>query len=104
MARMIVSAAAQADLETIQQHLRRESGTITAQRYADRFANALERLVRLPASDAPRRNFGPDTRLVVVMPYVVIWYDYTVNDDAVVVVRVLHGRRHITLQLLRRPG
>ena len=103
MPRLIVSAAAQADLEAIQQHLRRESGTITAQRYADRFANALERLVRLPASGAPRRNLGPDTRIVVVMPYV-IWYDYTVNDDAVVVVRVLHGRRHITLQLLRRPG
>jgi len=76
--------------------------SITAQGYADGFAKALERLVRLPASGAPQRNLGSDTRVVAVMPYV-IWYDYTMNDDTVAVIRILHGRRQITRQLLRSP-
>jgi toxin ParE1/3/4 len=43
---------------------------------------------------------GPNVRIGIVSPYIVI-YRYAKNDDLVVVLRILHGRRKITGKMLR---
>ena len=101
MANLIVSAMARADLATIQQYLREEAGTATAQHYAAQFADTIEGLKTCPGIGAPRPSLGDNTRIVMVLPYL-IFYDYDAVFDRIVVVRVLHGRRNITEQLLQR--
>ena len=50
------------------------------------------------AGGPPRSALGPKTRIAIVFPYLVI-YDY--EDDVVTVLRVLHGKRNITRNLIR---
>ena len=99
MASLVVSAAAHVDLQTIQLYLRREAGALAAQRYAVRFADTFERLQEFPASGVAREQLGANTRIALVMPYLV-FYDHDPAGDTVVVARVLHGRRHVTERLL----
>jgi toxin ParE1/3/4 len=51
-----------------------------------------------PASGARRKSLGPDTRIAVLSPYIVV-YDYA--DGMVHIVRVLDGRRNVTRRLVR---
>jgi len=44
---------------------------------------------------------GARTRIAIVQPYLLI-YDYAPGDDALTLLRILHGRRNITRALLRR--
>ena len=58
-------------------------------------------------SDIPKaahraRKLGPTVRIGVVFPYVV-FYRYAAADDAVLVLRVLNGRRKITRRVLQQP-
>jgi toxin ParE1/3/4 len=49
----------------------------------------------------PRRRpaLGPNVRIGVVTPYIVV-YRHTEREDTVTVLRVIHGRRDITEQLI----
>ncbi len=63
----------------------------------------LDRLTQFPRSGAPRPMLGPDARVVVIPPSILILiYDYGRGDDAVILLRVLHERREITQDLVRR--
>jgi plasmid stabilization system protein ParE len=42
-----------------------------------------------------------NTRIAIVTPYTLI-YDYATDDDSIVLLRLLHGRRNITRALLGR--
>lgn len=55
--------------------------------------------MRIPAYRTPRPALGPQARIWLVPPYVII-YDY--DDDLVTVLRVLHARRNITIDLIGR--
>jgi hypothetical protein len=44
---------------------------------------------------------GPDTRIAIILPYVLI-YDYSEHHDQLVLLRALHGRRRMTERLLKR--
>lgn len=44
---------------------------------------------------------GADMRCVIVPPYLLI-YDYTLADDTIILLRVLHGRRRITRETRQR--
>lgn len=63
---------------------------------AVRFVDALERRWNLltlhPFSGAPREDIAPGIRHLVVGEYLTL---YRVNDDAIEIVRVLHGHRNI---------
>jgi plasmid stabilization system protein ParE len=48
----------------------------------------------------PRPMLGPNARVAAVPPYILI-YDYGQDDDALVLLRVLHERREITQDLVR---
>jgi plasmid stabilization system protein ParE len=101
MTRLIVTADAEADTADILSYLRQEAGYQVAQRYANQFRATIERLLDWPESGAPRPRLGEAVRIAVVSPYVLI-FEYSRGDDTLALLRVLHGRRNITEQLIRR--
>jgi toxin ParE1/3/4 len=98
MARVIVAERAKRDVRRIISDLYERAGYRVATRYANEFKAAYRRLSHVPAGGPPRPALGPKTRIAIVLPYIVI-YDH--EDDAVTVLRVLHGRRNITRDLIR---
>ena len=101
MSRVVVTADADADTNEILRYLEREAGPVVAREYGRRFRVAIERIVALLESGALRPVLGPNARVAIVFPYVLL-YDYMREDDTVVVLRILHGKRDISSQLLRR--
>ena len=100
MARLIVSPEAQADISTILSYLRSKAGPAVANRYVDGFDAATDRLVLFPGTGSPRPELGADTRTTMVDPYLLI-YDYHLDQDIVVVLRVVHARRNIAMDLIK---
>ena len=101
MTRLVVTPEADADAIDILAYLHREAGPRIAENYSHRFQDALDRLAELPESGAPRPTLGPNTRIAIVLPYLLI-YDYAPDDDTLILLRILHGRRNITRMLLGR--
>ena len=102
MARLVITATADADTAAIIDDLSDKAGANVAARYDADFDAFYRRLERFPESGAPRRKLGPTVRIGVVFPYVV-FYRYVAADDAVLVLRVLNGRRKITRRMLQQP-
>ena len=98
MARVVVTNQAKRDLRSIFSDLNERAGYRVAVRYAVDFKATYRRLADFPASGPPRPALGSKTRIAIVLPYIVI-YDH--EDEAVTVLRVLHGKRNITRQLVR---
>jgi len=99
MARIVVTAPADADVAAILDHLTANAGRLIAAKYAEVFDAAYDRLAAFPRIGPTRRALGPHARIWVVPPYV-ITYDYA--GDTVTVLRVLHGKRDITGSLIGR--
>jgi len=92
---------ADADTAVILDDLASKAGLRTAEKYGRLFDRLYERLADHPASGARRPALGPDARIGIVSPFIII-YDYNEQDDTVTVLRVLHGKRDITRGLLGR--
>jgi plasmid stabilization system protein ParE len=103
MTRLIVATEAEGDIDDILRYLEREAGRRTAIAYGERFVEAIERIIDFPGAGPPRPALGPDTRVAIVYPYLLI-YDFTKADDTVTMLRVLHGKREITERLIKRPS
>jgi toxin ParE1/3/4 len=101
MTRLVVTADAEADTFEILNDLENKAGAATAARYAQRFRAAIQRILELPQSGARRHALGPDARRIIVLPYILI-YDYTAEDDTLVLLRILHGRRRIARDTRQR--
>lgn len=98
MTRVVVTEQAKRDVRRILSDLGERAGYRVAERYGAEFKAAYRRLNSFPDSGPPRPALGPNTRIVLVLPYVVI---YESNDDTVTVLRVMHGRRNITRNAIR---
>jgi plasmid stabilization system protein ParE len=98
MTRVVVTERAKEDVRRILTDLNARAGNHVAERYAADFKTAYRRLAHIPAGGPPRPALGSKTRIVPVLPYIVI-YDY--ENDTVTVLRVLHGKRNITRNLIR---
>ena len=96
---VVVSPRADADVAAMLEYLADLAGPAVARRYSQELDAIFERLAMFPASGARRRSLGPYARIAGVSPYV-FGYDY--RDNAVVIVRVLDGRRNITPRLVRK--
>jgi toxin ParE1/3/4 len=101
MTRLVVTTDADSDFHDIAAYLQREAGERIAADYGRRFDLALQRVCRFPRSGSPRPRLGAATRVVPVPPYLMV-YDYNMENDTVVLLRILHERRNITQPLLRR--
>ena len=99
MTRVVVTEPAKRDVRNILSDLSERASYRIATRYADEFKAVYRRLGEFPAIGPPRSKLGPNCRIAIVLPYLVV-YDYV--DDEVTVLRVLHGRRNITRSLIRR--
>ena len=71
---------------------------MVADRYAGAFSELYGSLADFPGIGAPRPSLGAQTRRHV-RPYVII-YDYIEDDEEVTVLRILHGSRKITRDLM----
>jgi toxin ParE1/3/4 len=101
MARVIVSLLAQADSDGIVTDLaKKKAGYNVAARYATWFEAIYTRLAAHPDSGPPRPAIGPDIRIGIAAPYIVI-YGHDVASDTVTIFRIVHGRRKISGKLLR---
>jgi toxin ParE1/3/4 len=101
MTRLVVTADAEADTSEILTYLARKAGHRVADNYGRRFRIMIERLVDMPGIGAPRPTLGPNARIAIVYPYILI-YDYTPDDDTLTLLRILHGRRNVTGDLVSR--
>ena len=100
MSRLIFTAGFRSDINSILYYLERVAGPRVADSYARRFRTTIDRLIQFPRSGAPRLTLGPNARVAVVPSYILI-YDYGLEDDTLVLLRVLHERREITRELIR---
>jgi toxin ParE1/3/4 len=79
------------------QSLAKSTGKSIAQNYTARFESLIDRLAEYPDSYARCRGLGKDIRIGIVFPYLVI-YRHREADDTVMVRRVVHGRRELTVK------
>ena len=99
MARIVVSDPARSDIRNILNYLANHGGHAIAERYAADFEAVYDRLADFPDSGAPRPTLGHDVRSALVPPFVVI---YGHSNNLVTVLRILHGKRNITRDLVAR--
>jgi toxin ParE1/3/4 len=97
MARVVIAASADTDVEGILTYLAAEAGWRTAAKYLTLLERLYDRLASHPAIGAPRPALGQDIRIGIGSPYII---RHTAADDTVTVLRIVHGRRHITGRLL----
>ena len=98
MTRLLVSPQAEQDAAAIITMLKDKAGAIVTARCRREFDALLERLIVHPRNGPRRPTLGDHARIGVIAPYIVI-YDF--QDDDVVVLRILDGRRDITRRLVR---
>ena len=101
MAKVSLSRQARLDLLSILEYLTDVAGARTARTYDSRLKQASDDLAVSPGIGSPRAHLGADTRLIIVNPYL-IFYDGGPDSDVVHVLRILHGRRNITPDLVAR--
>jgi toxin ParE1/3/4 len=99
MARIVITASAAADSAAIFDYLNATAGRATVIKYRALFSKLYERLAYHPHSGPPRPALGPNIRIGVLSPYIVI-YGHAEDGDTVNVLRIVHGRRQITGKLL----
>jgi plasmid stabilization system protein ParE len=99
MGRLLVSDLARADIHEVLNNLEKRAGQVTALRYALEFQAVFDRLTEFPEMGVARPELGPAARFVVIDPYL-LFYDVEQTLD-VFVLRLLHGRRKITAELVR---
>lgn len=101
MARIVFTLDADADSASIIADLAAKAGPHVADRYEADFDAVFDRLAEHPESGAPRKKLGARVRICVVSPYAII-YEYEASEDAVTIMRIVHGRRDITRRLFSR--
>jgi toxin ParE1/3/4 len=99
MTLLVTASRFRSDTDLILSYLERVAGRGVASRYSGRFEEVILRLIRFPESGAPRPALGANARVAIVQPYLLI-YDFTPEDNTLTLLRVLHGRRNITRELL----
>ena len=65
-------AGFRSDINSILHYLERVAGPRVADSYARRFRTTIDRLIQFPRSGAPRLTLGPNARVAVVPPYILI--------------------------------
>ena len=100
MARIVVTAKADADIDTIIASLAQRAGMVTVEKYLRLFDQVYERLAAHPGSGFARKRLGAHVRIVPVTPFVMI-YDWEPVADTVIMLRVVRGSRRIMRRGLR---
>jgi toxin ParE1/3/4 len=91
--RVEYSEAARADLRDIEDYLRAVAGDATAEKVTARISSKVESFASRPTRQRLRRNLGAGLRALRVGDHLIF---YRIRDEAVSIVRILHGSRDIT--------
>ena len=99
---VIASTLAQQDIDAAADHYLAESGVPLALRFVDAVSDAMQLIGRQPGIGSPRLAHevgieGLRSWPLAGFPYLVLYLDH---DDAVDVLRVLHGARDVPATLL----
>src|SRR5262245_21954880 len=100
MLQVIRTEQAEADLEQILDYLE-ERSPAAAERLAAAIDERCQLLGTVPALGSPRDDIRPGLRCVVVQRYVLF---YRVTEQAVEVLRILHGSRDIDTLMREDEG
>ncbi len=101
MVKVRLSFRARLDLLLVLDYSSDVASSRMARKYDSDFKRAIRRLARFPGMGSPRPHFGSDARMVSVDPYL-IFYDGGPQSETVHVLRILHGHRNITPELIAR--
>ncbi len=101
MAHVSLTGTADSDTAEIISYLDAQAGRDVAARYIGAFEDVYDRLAAYPQSGSPRSTLGSEIRISVVAPFVII-YEYIEADDLVIILRVLHGHRKLSVRSLSR--
>jgi plasmid stabilization system protein ParE len=101
MATIRLSQAAQEDFEEVIDRLREISSRGVAAKYAEQIRAKINLLADFPGAGTPRMALGLETRVASVEPYL-IFYDGGPQSEVMHVLRILHGHRDITPELIAR--
>ena len=93
--RIVYSETARADIIAIGDEIRKAAGELIAERFVARIVATVESLEFMPARHRIRSELGADLRVAGFRKYLIFYG----CDDAVSIVRVLHGARDITAKL-----
>jgi plasmid stabilization system protein ParE len=96
MTQVAVRPRATADIAGIARHPADHAGWPVAEEYRLRSRAAFRRLAVFPDSDPPRPVLGQAVRLMAVGPYVIL-HRHDRDRGTVFALRVLHGRRRLTV-------
>ncbi len=99
MARIVFTDAADLDSTFIYADLYAKAGKHTVVKYRGLFNSVYARLTLFPDSGAPRPELGPNIRIGVVSPYIVI-HRHNEADDTVIILRIVFGSSSITSKLI----
>jgi toxin ParE1/3/4 len=100
MTRLVVTADADVDLNEVLDYLKQQASAPVAEEYGRKFRLCIERLLEFPGTGPRRPALGPNVRIGIVPPYILI-YDYMADDDTLILLRIVHGKRNITRRLVR---
>ena len=99
MTRVVVSPAAGDDLLHIVTYLATVAGPVIADKWDRKVWKAIEDVAAYPGSGAPRPALGDNIRIIPVLPYVVI-YEHVRGSGVLHLLRIVHGRRHASKDML----
>jgi plasmid stabilization system protein ParE len=96
----VIAPRADRDIAAILDYLTETARSRVAARYADAIDEAIARLEDMRGTAAPRPALGPNIRITVVRPYLIL-HEHLGGDETLHVLRVVHGRRNITADILK---
>ena len=96
MKRLVISAAARADLRNIARYSEREWGRARKKQYLSAIRERFARLLQQPESGIARRDISAGYRSLPVGRHIIF---YRIKADAVVIIRILHQRMDAMLHL-----
>jgi toxin ParE1/3/4 len=91
--KLVLTRAAEADLDAIIDYIADEAGTEIAYRFADRIDAELAQLAELGHSGVSREWVSPGLRLTTIGVYCIY---FRVAPSETLIVRVLHGSRDVS--------
>jgi toxin ParE1/3/4 len=100
-AKFRLSRVAQSDFDEIIDYLVQVAGSRVASEYGEKIRASINRVAQSPGIGTPWEGIGADARVTGVRPYL-IFYDGGPDSNVVHVLRILHGRRNITPDLVAR--
>lgn len=96
MANYRVSKAAQTDIRGIGHYTQREWGAVQRRKYLSSLEAQLENIAQNPYLAAERRELTPPVRILRHERHLIV---YLIQDDEVLIVRVLHASMDVPAHL-----